>query len=501
MLNRLALVTAAVVLAAGLLVARPPAARAAGCAPWPTTFDPPPTIRVLRTATGVVDEVPFRAYVENVLYWEWPSWYPTEALKAGAVAVKQYAWYKVRYPRSTAVTPSGACYHVRDDTWDQIYDPSRTPTAAHLAAVDATWLVTLRRSGSFFLSGYGPGTADMCGADLSSTRTRLAQRGVRACALAGKTMAEILRVYLDPGLSIATARRIHGQDRFATGTAISSSTFAPGVPVAFVATGLDFPDALAAGPAAALLGGPVLLVWPDSVPAAVATELARLQPARIVVLGSVGAVSDGVLEALKAFAPEVVRVAGATRYETAAATSATAFAPGVPVAFIATGQNFPDALVGAAAGARLGGPVLLVPPDSIPAEVAAELTRLAPAAIHVLGAPSVVSDAVLAGLGQYAPTVTRLAGGDRYATAAAASAALFTPNGGPLYLATGTNFPDALSAGPLGGPLLLLSPWSTPGAEVAAEAVRLQPSLLVPIGGAPALSDASVAGLAAALPQ
>jgi spore germination protein YaaH len=96
--------------------------------------------------------------------------------------------------------------------------------------------------------------------------------------------------------------RLAGPDRYETAAAISANTFAPGVPVAYVATGLNFPDALAGAAAAGYVGGPLLLVKPDSIPAATAAELARLQPARIVVLGSAGVVSDGVAAALKAAA-------------------------------------------------------------------------------------------------------------------------------------------------------------------------------------------------------
>jgi hypothetical protein len=79
---------------------------------------------------------------------------------------------------------------------------------------------------------------------------------------------------------------------------VSSWTFAAGVPIAFIATGANFPDALAGAAAAGVLGGPVLLTTRDSLPAVTAAELARLRPARIVVLGSSGVVSDAVLSAV-----------------------------------------------------------------------------------------------------------------------------------------------------------------------------------------------------------
>jgi hypothetical protein len=283
-------------------------------------------------------------------------------------------------PRTSA---AGDCYDVRDDSWDQVYDPSRSPAASQLAAVADTWSLTLRKSGSFFMLHYDAGTSTTCGAELSSSRTWLYQLGARACALAGMSMAQILHVYLDPALTVADATRRFGADRYATAAAISASHFAPGVPVVFVATGITFPDALAAGPAAARLGGPVLLVRQDTLPDATASELTRLAPKRIVVLGGEGAVSAGVLTALAAYASDVSRVAGADRYATAVATSQAAFGPSVPVVFIATGLDFPDALAGSAAGAKLGGPVLLVPGDALPDIVVTELKRLAPASIRV----------------------------------------------------------------------------------------------------------------------
>jgi hypothetical protein len=98
------------------------------------------------------------------------------------------------------------------------------------------------------------------------------------------------------------------------------------VSVAYVSTGLNFPDALGGGPVAALHDGPVLLVKTDSIPAATATELTRLAPEKIVILGGTGVISTGVEAALAAYtAGTVERLAGADRYETAAAISEANF--------------------------------------------------------------------------------------------------------------------------------------------------------------------------------
>jgi hypothetical protein len=105
-------------------------------------------------------------------------------------------------------------------------------------------------------------------------------------------------------------------------------------------------------------------------------------------------------------------------------------ASSTPVVYVATGENFPDALGASAAAAVQDGPVLLVRKSSIPSVTAAELSRLNPDVIFVVGGTAVITDTVVSQLGTYASTVTRVAGPDRYATAAAVSAAVFPIAGG-----------------------------------------------------------------------
>ena len=122
-------------------------------------------------------------------------------------------------------------------------------------------------------------------------------------------------------------------------------------------------------------------------------------------LGGTGVISDAVRTALIPYATSsmVVRYAGADRFATAAAISANTFSPGVAVAYIANAYAFPDALAGAAAAGTIQGPVLLANSTGAlnPATIA-ELTRLAPVKIVVLGGTGVISDAVLDLLKPYA---------------------------------------------------------------------------------------------------
>lgn len=293
----------------------------------------------------------------------------------------------------------------------------------------------------------------------------------------------------------STARR-SGTDRYATAAALSAATFGPNVPVAYISTGRGFADALAAGPAAAKLGGPVLLTEATWLPAATVAELQRLRPARIIIAGGPAVVSDAVLSALGAYSGSVTRQSGPDRYATAAAISAATFGTNAPVVYVATGRNFPDALAGGPAAGMLAGPVLLVTATAIPAATAAELRRLAPARIVVAGGSAVISDAVLNSLTSFSGSVVRQSGPDRYATAVAISVANHGAGKAEVvYIATGTAFPDALAAAPIagrqGGPVLLVAPTSLP-TSVANELRRLSPNRVVIVGGAASVSDGVV---------
>lgn len=296
----------------------------------------------------------------------------------------------------------------------------------------------------------------------------------------------------------AAGARIAGADRFATSAAISAEAFSPGVAVAYLTSGDNFPDALSGTSAAGAQSAPVLLVSPDAIPSAIRTELTRLKPKRIVVLGGTGTVSDAVLAGARSYTSgTVTRLSGADRYATSASISAATFPRGVSVVYLASGADFPDALAAGAAAAQASAPVLLVQPGTLPTAVRTELERLKPGRIVVLGGATSISDAVMKDAARYATSgATRIAGADRYGTSAAVSASVFSPGVKVVYLASGQNFPDALSGGPAAAlkdsPVLLTAPTSLPTA-VRAELERLKPQRIVILGGSSSVSDAVLA--------
>ncbi|MCS5721112.1 glycosyl hydrolase family 8 [Herbiconiux sp. CPCC 203407] len=196
--------------------------------------------------------------------------------------------------------------------------------------------------------------------------------------------------------------RIGGADRYAVSAAVSSRTFDDASPrVAYAASGQVFPDALSGSAAAGADGAPVLLVARDSVPAPIATELGRLDADSVLVLGGSNTVSASTFAALDRTAP-ATRVGGTDRYAVAAAVSARTFEPSrVRTVYVASGAVFPDALSASATAVANHAPVLLVTRDSVPAATAAELRRLAPSRIVVLGGTATVSDAVASSLAAF----------------------------------------------------------------------------------------------------
>jgi len=188
-----------------------------------------------------------------------------------------------------------------------------------------------------------------------------------------------------------------GANRY--GTAAVATYDAERGSVAYVTTGVDFPDALAAAALIRAARGALLLVGTDSIPAETQFALRNLQPSRIVVIGGTGAVSARVERALRTFTTGgVTRIAGVDRFDTAVQVSRTSAPSGDWAVTIVSGRSFADAI----SAARLGaGPVLLVEPNAIPDVVADELRRLSPRTIYIVGGPGAVSEAVELELAQY----------------------------------------------------------------------------------------------------
>lgn len=168
---------------------------------------PPATIRVFRTATGQVEVIPFREYVKHVLPAEWiPTW-GAHALRAGAMAVKSYAWYWIS--RGGKHPSLGA--DMRDDVNDQVYDPNLSYASTD-AAVDATFDYMLSRNGALFQTQYCAGSySGEANGACPWPAPYMTQWGSAYHADQGRTWGWILQYYY-PGATISPAPPGGGYD-------------------------------------------------------------------------------------------------------------------------------------------------------------------------------------------------------------------------------------------------------------------------------------------------
>lgn len=295
----------------------------------------------------------------------------------------------------------------------------------------------------------------------------------------------------DEGVDV---RRVAGTNRFSTAVAVSEDADqgVQGEDV-LVANGLGYADALAAGPVAysADDGGPgaLLLTARGVLPSVTERRLDELNAGTIYVVGGPAAVSGDVEAKLARHAGHVVRLAGPTRFHTAAAVS-EAFFDDSTYAVVATGSDYADALAGIPLAKLLDGPTLLTAQDQLPSATEEELRRLSPDWVFIMGGPAAVSDAVVDRIEEATGArVPRVAGANRFETAAKAASLLDSRE---VFAATGQDYPDALAGGALAGsrtsPVLLVGDHGASGSALA-ELRRRRANEIVILGGTAAVSE------------
>lgn len=192
----------------------------------------------------------------------------------------------------------------------------------------------------------------------------------------------------------------------------------------------------------------------------------------------------------------ISRISGQDRYDTMRETVLSAFGKS-DWAILASGGDFADALAAQAlAGARRA-PVVLTARDRLSPQARDVLERLGSRHVVVVGGQSAVSEAALSEARSVSGDAVRVAGTDRYATSLAALRAAREAGSASdtVLVATGTDFADALSAGPLSwkaaSPVVLVGPDGTLGAD-ALSAIRSDPRIrrVVLLGGESVVSEA-----------
>ena len=254
--------------------------------------------------------------------------------------------------------------------------------------------------------------------------------------------------------------RVSGPNRIAT--SVELSQLFDSADTVVLARSDEYPDALAGAPLATALEAPILLTPSTSLAPSVATEIGRLGATTAVLLGGEAALSPAVETALgSAGVTSVQRYAGSNRFDTAAQI-AQALPDPSGHAYVVEGQNadpnrgWPDAVAVSALAAYTETPILLATQNALPAASAGILddtmvssaTLVGGTAALSTGVESLVNDMIMD-----ADEVDRVSGPNRYATSAAIAELSILADMDPstVWLATGGNWPDSLSAAPVAG--------------------------------------------------
>jgi putative cell wall-binding protein len=347
----------------------------------------------------------------------------------------------------------------------------------------------------------------------------------------------------------STMRRVSGATRYDTSTAVSQQVWADAADdqtdrraahAVVLASGANFPDALAGVPLAAYKQGPLLLTEPQRLTDTTAQEIHRVLPegGTVYVLGGPSAVSPDVAAKLSGDGYHVIRYGGATRYQTALIIAKQGLDNPAHV-IIATGTDYPDALAAgpaATGGLSSGGkPAAILLSDGAtvddPATAAYIRSKLVPyqttgplnvtsigwsatlAGLAMIGVPKYVIDSEIkpgtpkqpgnSAWSAESGSIAFIAGIDRYTTAEGAAIEdpgpnCCAPQDPFIGYASGDGFADALTGGAamatLHGRLLLTAPNSVPTATTAlfpgpADQVKYDTYTATVFGGTQAVSQ------------
>jgi putative cell wall-binding protein len=185
----------------------------------------------------------------------------------------------------------------------------------------------------------------------------------------------------DLGWGMEKQIRLSGVNRYETAASIaleaarasatthtSSVSLSEPVEAVAIATGENFPDALSIASIAGAKQMPILLTEPKELPQETLKVLMDLQPKKVYIIGGEGAITTLVQAKIQSQlnlpASSLIRLNGASRYDTMAAVT-QAFAGENQSLSFATGEDFPDALAGAALAARVNSTVILLPKTSL----------------------------------------------------------------------------------------------------------------------------------------
>ena len=211
-----------------------------------------------------------------------------------------------------------------------------------------------------------------------------------------------------------------------------------------ISTGSNFPDALSASALSKSKDAPIILISKDSISSDAIAELKRLNVSNAYLIGGTGVISTSVENQLKSLNISITRFAGTDRYDT---STQIANYMGVNNGIVvATGADFPDALSVASISAMKSMPILLSQKSGLDPNMSAFIKDKNIPISYIIGGTGVLDSSIDTSL----PNSKRLSGNDRFGTNLSINNQFASDlSFDTVYLATGLDFPDALSGSAL----------------------------------------------------
>ncbi|MBR3052847.1 MAG: cell wall-binding repeat-containing protein, partial [Firmicutes bacterium] len=258
-----------------------------------------------------------------------------------------------------------------------------------------------------------------------------------------------------------------------------------------IASGLDFPDALAGAYLAKVKNAPILLTNAGMAPTV--AEYVKNNMASggtVYILGGTGAVPEVMETALEG--QKVERLAGSNRYMTNIEILKAAGVAGEDI-LVCDGKGYADSLSASA----VGKPILLVNGNALLPDQKDYLEGIKGSisgSFYAIGGTGAVSDAVFDEIKTYASgTTDRVAGLNRYTTSVEVAKKFFPASVDRIVLAYARNYPDGLAGGPvaysLNAPLLLVTDSAFVDAQEYTAAAGAKKATIM--GGEALISDAT----------
>jgi len=250
------------------------------------------------------------------------------------------------------------------------------------------------------------------------------------------------------------SKRLAGSNRYETSSKIALYGWTTSN-YAVVASGEGFADALCSAPLAKKYNAPILLTGKNTLDSNTKAELIRLNVKNLFIVGGPGVVSDNIKNQLESMNIITTRIYGQNRFETSLQVAKSLGTTSGVV--VTNGFGFADALSIAPVAAQKGMPILLTDKDDLSSAVKEFLVNSSYSESYIVGGSGVVSDKIASQL----KNNIRLGGSSRYGTNSAVLnyfADKFSYD--KVYIASGENYPDALSGSALAAlsnsPLILV---------------------------------------------